>query len=428
MSRSMLWRSAIACGLLWAPWAISCRHAPDSSTATEAATRYHCPMHPTYTADQPGACPICHMDLVPIRSETTPETEPAQGHQDDRLAVSLSPTGIERSGIRTEVVKREAVSTLLRTVGTVVADETRIHHLHIKVSGYVEALFVAFEGQFVSAGEPILSLYSPELLATQEEYLRALDAARRFAAHDTRELQQASADLVAAARRKLLLLDVPAELINAIEADRQARREVMIGARHSGFVTAKDVYVGMQIEPGRELFSISDLSHVWVEAEIFEVDTQHVRPNLAATVRLAYDPTALWYGRVAYVAPTFQQESRTLRVRFDVPNPKLALKPGMFADVEFQLEPHDGLTIDAQAVIDTGTRQLVYRQRAPGEFEPVEVRTHIRQDGRAEVLSGLAEGDRIVVDGTFLLDSESRLRHGVLRGSTQSSEHQGHAP
>lgn len=424
--------------------------------------RYQCPMHPSVISDHPGECPICHMDLVlidetrgaredhaaPVQAATpllyrhpmnpaitspTPMKDEmgmdyipvyADGNGlkseslEGRSPVLLDSTGLARAGIRTERVRRESIGHSIRTVGVVAADETRVHHLHLKVSGFIEHLYVAFEGQVVRAGEPMLSVYSPELLASQEDFLRAHAAAQRFSASPLPEVRQGGLDLLAAARRRLELLDVPVSMIESLEAKGQSQRNVILYSHHSGFVTAKDVYEGMQVEPGRELFTITDLSHVWIEADVFEAEAPLVALGLPASLTLAYDPSLKLTGKVAYIFPTFRTETRTLRVRFDFPNPQLRLKPGMFADVELQLAPRDALTIPDSAVIDTGTRQLIFVKSASGEYQPREVRLGVHGDRRVEVLSGLTETDELVVEGNFLLDSESRLKAAISTATT----------
>ncbi len=432
----------------------------DSSNPQE---RYQCPMHPTVVSDRPGECPICHMDLVLINHERTGQREssappneqaplfyrnpmdptitsptpmkdsmgmdyvavyPGDAGTNDaviegRTAVSLDAIGNSRAGIRTEPVRSESLGHSIRTVGVVAADETRVHHLHLKVSGFIEQLYVAFEGQVVREGQPMLTVYSPELLASQEEFLRAHAAAQKFASSALPEVRQGGNDLYVAARRRLELLDVPASLITLLERSGSPQRSVTIYSPHSGFVTAKDVYEGMQVEPGSELFTITDLSHVWIEADVFEAEAPLVAQGLPASLTLPYDASITLTGKVAYIFPTFRAETRTLRVRFDFPNPQIRLKPGMFANVEMQLAPREALTIPDSAVIDTGTRQLVFVKAASGDYLPREVKLGVHDGRRVEVLFGLTTADEIVVEGNFLLDSESRLKAAISSASAE---------
>jgi RND family efflux transporter MFP subunit len=298
----------------------------------------------------------------------------------------------------------------VRTVGTVLPDETRVRHVHTKIAGWVEHLHVNFTGQAVRAGEPILVLYSQELLASQEEYLRARETAARFSTSTLPEVRRGGEDLVRAARRRLELFDVPASLLAELDRTGTPQRAVTLNAPVSGYVTAKDVFEGHQVEPGMELFTITDLSRVWIEADFYEYEARGLTIGQAASLSLPYDPAVSLAGRIAYVYPTLDPETRTLRVRFDFPNPRTALKPGMFASVELSLAPKEALVIPDSAVMDTGERQVVFVETTPGRLEPREVRVGVRSAGKAEVRSGLVGGERVAIKANFLLDSESRLR------------------
>ena len=428
---------------------------------------YHCPMHPTYLSDKPGDCPICGMRLVPTetadgsaqgektvfaegthlcpmhpevgsddpnercskcgmrlvpRAEVVgkgadsrqPAAHSSPAHSltrvDGMAPVEVTAGAARLAGIQTAPVVRERIGRAVRTVGTVLPDETRVRHVHTKIAGWVERLHVNFTGQAVRAGEPILVLYSPELLASQEEYLRARETAARFSTSALPEVRRGGEDLLHAARRRLELFDVPGSLIAELDRTGAPQRAVTLNAPVSGYVTAKGVFEGHQVEPGMELFTITDLSRVWIEADFYEYETRDLTIGQAASLSLPYDPAVSLAGRIEYVYPTLDPATRTLRVRFDFPNPKTALKPGMFASVELSLAPADALVIPDSAVMDTGERQVVFVETAPGRLEPREVRVGVRSAGRAEVRSGLAEGERVAIKANFLLDSESRLR------------------
>lgn len=389
---------------------LSCAACRPDPSAT--AVRYRCPMHPGVVSDRPGTCPICHMDLVRSDDPQTaaPVTGPADTVLRDRLPVTLDRLGVERAGIQTEPARRERLAQEVRTVGTVVPDEGRVHHLHLKVPGFVEQLFVNFEGQAVRAGQPVLTVYSPELLASQEEYVRARAAAERFARSTLPEVRQGGADLVAAARRRLELFDVPSAVIDRLDRGEAPERTVTITAPHTGYATGKEVYEGMRVEPGLELFTFTDLSQIWIEADVFEAEAPLIHTGQSARISLPHDPSVTLEAKVAYILPTVRSETRTLRVRFELANHRLQLKPGMFADVLLQLEPREALTVPESAVIDTGTRSVVFVAERSGRFQPRAVEVARRVQGRAEIVGGLQSGEEVVVAGTFLLDSESRLQ------------------
>jgi RND family efflux transporter MFP subunit len=308
----------------------------------------------------------------------------------------------------------------VRAVGTVAIDETRVRQVTTKVGGFVERLYVNTTGQVVRAGQPLFDLYSPELLASQEEFLRARESATAFQRSALPEVQKGGADLAAAARQRLELFDVPPEFIERLEQTGKSARAVTFKAPFTGFVTGKNVVAGQRIEPGMELLTVSDLSHVWVLAQVYEAEAAVAQPGRVATITLPYDPAAKLSGAVDFVYPTVETESRTLKVRLHLANPRGTLKPGMFVNVELNGPAERGRLVPDGAVIDAGPRQVVFVETAPGQFASRDVIVAMRQDGQALIRSGLAGGERVAVAANFLLDSESRLR-GAASG-TRSPE------
>ena len=375
-------------------------------------TGWHCPMHPTYTSDRPGDCPICGMRLVPIEggqaaAAPTPATERGVVGQAN---VESDAAGIRLAGVRTARAERGRLARTTRTVGVVVADERRVRRVQTKIAGWVERLHVGAEGDLVRAGQPILAIYSPELLASQEELLRAREVAARFESSSLPEVRRGGADLVTAARRRLELFDVPRSFIDRLERTGAVQRTVTLVAPASGFVSAKTVFQGMEVSPGMELFTLTDLSRVWVEAEFYEYEAHLLRPGQRVAVRLPYDAGRALEAEVALVYPTLSPQSRTVKARLELPNPDGQLRPGAFVDVTTELAAAEGVLVPDDAVIDSGLRQIVFVERQPGVFEPREVRLGVRGEGRAVVLSGVAEGERVATHANFLLDSESKLR------------------
>jgi RND family efflux transporter MFP subunit len=361
------------------------------------------------------------MDYVPVYADEVGQRPSAAVA--GLAPVQLTDEGIRLAGVQTEPAINGALVRSIRTVGTVTADETRIQHFHTRVSGWVEKLYVNFTGQFVKQGQPMLSIYSPELLASQEEFLRARQAASRFAASDLPEVRKGGEELLAAARRRLLLFQVPDEFIAELERTGKPQRDVNLLADATGYVTSKGIFAGQQVDPSMmDLFTITDLSHVWIEADFYEYEASLLRLGQQASLTLAYDPAVHLTGRVAYIYPTLNADTRTVRVRFDFANPALKLKPGMFANVELSTDGARGIVIPDSAVIDTGERQIVFVSLAGGLFEPRQVRVGIRSDGKALVLSGVAAGEQVVVKANFLLDSESQLRAALAGVSPSAGE------
>ena len=370
---------------------------------------YRNPMDPSVTSPVPAKDGM-GMDYVPVYSEGADETPRPAGPTAAGLAtVQAGPYALRLAGVQTAVAERETLRRATRAAGLVVADETRVRHVQTRMTGWVEKLFVNATGQLVRAGQPLLSLYSPELLATQEEFLRAREASARFAGSALPEVRRGGEDLVTAARRRLELLDVPASVIARLEHGGAVQRAITLTAPAGGYVTAKSVFEGQQVQPGVDLLTLADLSRVWVEADVYPFEASSVRLGQKAVVKLPYGTGAELTGRIAYVYPTLDPQSRTLKVRIELPNPGLVLKPGMFVDVAPDQESAEGIVVPDSAVIDTGVRQVVFVEKG-GSFQPRDVRVGSRGDGKAVILSGVAAGERVAVRANFLLDSESRLR------------------
>ena len=393
--------------------------APDPTARPAAAVRrvlyYRSPMNPTVTSPVPMKDEM-GMDYVPVYAEEAKET--ASSSVPGLAAIQLTQEGIRLAGVQTAPAVEESLAHTIRTVGTVTADETRIRHFHTRVTGFVTKLYVNFTGEFVKKGQPVLSLYSPELLASQQELLRARDAQRRFATSDLQEVRKGGEELLEAARRRLRLFDVPEQFIDQVERTGAPQRDVTLLADSTGYVTSKGIFQGQQVDPlMMDLFTITDLSHVWIDAEFYEYEASLLRLGQEARVTLAYDPALALTGRIAYIYPTLDTATRTVTVRFDFANPGLKLKPGMFANVELETGGERGVVIPDSAIIYTGERQLVFVSLGGGRFEPRQVRVGVRGEGKALVLSGVAAGEQVVVKANFLLDSESQLRAAIAAAS-----------
>ncbi|HZL83951.1 MAG TPA: efflux RND transporter periplasmic adaptor subunit [Candidatus Krumholzibacteria bacterium] len=411
------------------------------------AGEYYCPMHPTYVSDHMGDCPICNMRLVlrsapdstalaehsaarhkPGAGTRDPGSGPAAGSHGAGVPgmapVTLDANARELAGIQTAVATLDTVARSIRTVGTVVPDETRVRHIHTRIDGYVEKLYVATTGQFVRKGEPVLDIYSPELLATQEEYLQAREAAARLAGSSIPEVQKGAEELKVAARRRLELFEVPESFIIDLERRGTAHPHVTMEALVSGYVTGKEVREGQHVTPGAELYTVTDLSRLWVEADFYENEASLVRAGQMAALSLPFASGRTLAAHVTYVYPFLEAATRTLKVRFDVPNDDLALKPSMYVDVVLAVDAAPSVSVPASAVLDSGVRKIVFVETQPNHFEPRVVEIGLRSADRVEVVSGVRAGEHVVVRANFLLDSESRLR-GALSGTSDDHPHAG---
>lgn len=397
--------------------AIACKRdgAATPGAATKAALGWHCPMHPQIRSDAPGTCPICQMNLV--------RDEPAGGAGAGRErgapgVAGLSPVEIsaerrQQIGLKTALVTRGALATTIRTTGRVAFDEERIHHLHTKYDAFVEVVHINFVGAFVRRGEPLLSLYSPELFATQQEYLLALSAKKRLEGSGVADAEKGGADLLAAARQRLLLFDLTPADIEALEARGAPSRALVIHSPVSGYVIGKTATHGMKVSPMDSLFDIVDLTRVWVLADVFEYELPRVAVGQAAVMTLSYWPGRSWRGRVTYVFPTLDEKTRTGRVRLEFDNARGELKPEMFAEVVLSGTPRTVLKVPEDAVLDSGARKVVFLALGEGRLVPREVVTGERADGFYEVREGLAAGESVALGANFLVDSESRLRSAL---------------
>jgi membrane fusion protein, copper/silver efflux system len=393
---------------------VACRAGSNGGAGPSVAkaVQYRCPMHPSYVSDKPGNCPICGMKLVafePALAGPSMTPLPVQA----RSTLQLSAERRQMLGVRSEPVRRVALERTIRTVGRVAVDERRLHHIHTKYEAYVEHLHVDFTGKFVRRGQPLLSLYSPELMATQQEYLLAFRAQKELGASSLPEVARGGVDLLEAARQRLLLWDIRSSDIEALERSGRVQRTLSLYSPVSGYVVQKTAYHGMRVTPADTLFDIADLSHLWVLADVYESDLGAVRLDMPAEVTVTYLPGRTWRGRVTNVAPMVEEKTRTIKVRVEVDNADQELKPEMFADVVLRASLGSGLVVPESAVAHAGERQLVFLDLPDGSLEPRPVRLGAKVAGGVEVLGGLAEGERIVSSANFLLDSESSLKATV---------------
>ena len=362
------------------------------------------PMHPAYTSDQPGIAPDCGMNLVPKYAD---EVEAMQDRPPGTVMLSMEKQQL--IGVRTTEVRRAPLQRTIRTVGRVEPDETKIAHIHVKVPGWVEKVYVDFVGKLVRKGQPLFTFYSPDLVSTQQEYLIARRGQERLGESSYQDVARGAESLLRAARDRLRLWDISDEQIQQLEETGQVTRTMTIYSPINGFVTHRNLYEQAYVKPDTELYMLADLSTIWVYADIYEYEVPYVRVGQRATMQLSYFPGKSYAGRVSYIYPTLDSKTRTVRVRLDFRNPGFALKPGMFADVELKINYGTQTLIPSEAVLDSGLRQIVFVAKPGGFFEPREVQLGARLENQYIVLSGLEPGETIVTSGNFLIDSESRL-------------------
>jgi membrane fusion protein, copper/silver efflux system len=397
----------------------------DGGSAT-ATGKYYCPMHPHVSSDDPNAkCDLCGgMKLVP-----RPATPPAAAAGVPGLVpVDLAADRVQLIGVKTAKVERRTLARSLTAIGAVAANERGLAQIAPRFSGWVERLLVEETGKRVARGQVVATIYSPELLQAQQELISALGWAASPAAAPSKHAghSETANDLVADARHRLELLGISRQEIDAIAKERRPRRAIELRSPVEGHVVVKNAVVGMAVQPGVPLFEVADLSSVWIVAEVYESDANRVRLGQPATFQTNTYPGETFPGKIQFVYPSVESSSRTLRLRLEVKNRPgpggLKLRPGMFGTVALDLPASDGLTVPAQAIVDTGESQYVFVDRGGGRYEPRRVQVGARAGEKAVVIEGLAPGEVVVTTSNFLIDSESRLRAAIDgQGSAPSS-------
>jgi Cu(I)/Ag(I) efflux system membrane fusion protein len=327
--------------------------------------------------------------------------------------VQISPEKQQLIGVKFGTVEMRPLEKVIRTVGRVDYDEKRIVTISPKIGGWIEDLFVDFTGRFVRQEEPLLTIYSPELVSTQEEYLVALRARKDLVRSPFPEVAASGNSLAESAKRRLKLWDISDDQIKFLEESGQAKKTLTLYSSFSGFVLEKTAYKGMSVMPGMALFKIADLSVVWLYVDIYEYELPFVRLGQEATIQLSYLPGETFRGKAIYIYPSLNPETRTAKVRFEIPNSHQRLKPEMYANVEIKVQLGRKLVVPEGAIIDTGLRQLAIIDKRGGYFEPREVKVMRGTENYYEVISGLKAGDRVVTSANFLVDSESKLKEAV---------------
>ena len=399
---------------------------------------YVCPMHSTYTSDRPGDCPICGMRLVKKEGKKTSKIVERkmehEGHKmkmdmeegkEESLKLEIDPDKQQYIGIKiTKAIKKDAKKEI-KALGTIVPDETKLAHIHTKFSGYIQKVFADYEGKLVSKGQPLFTVYSPELVSTQEEYLLALEAKEKLQGSKFPEIAKSQRELLSAARKRLELWDVSDEQIDKLEKSKQVTKELTIYSPVSGFITKREAFEGTEIKPEDTLYDIADLSRVWVFAEVYEVDLPQIVIGQTATINFQYGNEKPLTGKITYIYPTIDPTTRTVKVRLEVNNSGFKLKPDMYVNAVILSDLGKQIVVPTRAVIDSGERKIVFVKSGKGEFTPQEVELGPEVNDERVIYSGINEGDEVVTDGNFLLDSESNLET-ALQQMKPGRGHAGH--
>jgi multidrug efflux pump subunit AcrA (membrane-fusion protein) len=370
-------------------------------------------MNPQYHSDHPGKSPM-GMDLLPKYADDDAASL-APG------TVTISPQTQQLIGVRTATVASAPLARAIRTTGQLVADETKLAHVHVKVKGWIEKVYVDFVGQLVKKGQPLFTVYSPDLVATEQEYLIARKGEDYLGNAPYRQISEGATSLLDATRDRLRLWDITDDQIARLEKTGKIERTMTFYSPVSGFVLDRQAYPQTAVGPDKELYLVADLSDIWVNADVYEYEIPYVHVGQRATMRLSYYPGKTYTGKVTYIYPTVDPQTRTVKVRLEFPNPNFDLKPQMFADVELNVDYGTNLLVPAEAVLDSGSRQTVFVVKGDGYFEPRDIKVGPRVDDKFIVLSGLKPGETIVTSGNFLIDSESRLSAATGDMSSQKN-------
>ncbi|MGR9043708.1 MAG: efflux RND transporter periplasmic adaptor subunit [Gammaproteobacteria bacterium] len=369
---------------------------------------YRSPMNPSVTSPVP-AKDAMGMVYIPVYTENDTEKTPTG-------TVKIDPVTEQNIGVRTAVAARETLSHIVRAVGRVAYDEERLVRLHPKTEGWIETLRIDKTGEWVKKDEDLLSIYSPQLVASQQEYILALSNLKALEDSPIEDIRRGAEELVKSSRERLKLLDVPAHQLHDLTRTHQIKKSLHIHSPAAGIVMNIGVREGQYVTPATELYMIADLSTVWVYADIYEYELPWVKVGDPVEMQLAGVPGRTFKGRLAYIYPYAEAKTRSIKVRLAFDNSELLLKPDMYAQVAILASNQvDAVTIPSEAVVRSGTRNQVFVKRAPGKFEPRPVTLGLSSNGRVAVLEGLEAGEKVVTSAQFLIDSESKLREATAK-------------
>ncbi len=453
-------------------WLVGCKPGGDGHGdhgAAQAKQKYHCPMHPTYVADKPGDCPICGMKLVPIKGDkpaakpAAPATEdkfpqvkagqyycpmgaehvqdgpgkcpkcgmnlvekkaaPAghEGHGASaaeapvpgRISLSLSADKRQLIGLSLAIVEKRELTRNVRTTAVVTHDETRYARIAPRFGGWVRKLHVNFTGAPVAKGEPLFTVYSPELFSTENEYLIAWRGVGQLSGDASKDLRSTATNLLASARRRLELWEIGDEEIRALEERGTASDEMLFRSPIAGHVVAKTAVEGKAFMAGESLYEVADLSHLWLDAWVFESDLPLMKTGLKGTVTFPYLGNKTFTATITFLYPHIDPQTRRGRVRLELDNPEHLLRPDMWASVGIEVPMGEKVLIPTSSVIDTGQRFVAFVDGEDEHLQPRELKVGFKTDDEYEVLSGVRAGEKVVSRALFLVDSESQLKAAI---------------
>ena len=378
--------------------------------------------HATTTSPQVNPSPSPHASHVASTPAQKDAGESARTHAtlpENQLVVS--PERLQSIGVRFAAVERRPLERTIRTVGRVEIDERQLARVNIKIEGWIDHLYVNYTGERVKKDQVLFTVYSPELVATQREYLLALKSGRRLGNSVFPEVAGGTKSLLDVSRQRLQLWDVPEHQIQDLERTGAVLKALHIHSPITGTVINKVAVAGLHVNPGDELYTIADLSRIWILADIYEYELPVIKMGQQATVTLSYGPGTVLTGRVGFLYPTIDPQTRTGKVRFEVDNQREQLKPGMYANIELQVPLGTRLVVPREAILESGERHVLFIHHGGGVLEWRTVRLGLQAGDWIEVVEGVKESEHVVTSANFLIDSESRLKAAV--GGMQGMQH-----
>jgi len=365
------------------------------------------PMNPSYIRDKPGKSPM-GMDLIPVYED--------EGGKDAGGGIRIDPATVQNIGVKTEIIKRRTLKREIRTVGRMTYNEKKVYHIHTKFKGWIEKLHVDYTGQEVKKDELLLEIYSPEVVSTEEEYLQALSFKKEIEKSPFSDIARGASSTVEAARKRLMLWDIPKHQIDELFEKKKVFKSMHIHSPERGFVVEKNAQEGMFVKPGMNLYTIADISTIWVNADVYEYELPWVRVGQSAAITLSYFPGKVFRGKVTFIYPFLEQKTRTVKVRIEFPNPDWKLKPDMYANVTIKSTlGRNTVAVPEEAVLHSGKRNVVLLARKGGRFESRDVILGVNTEGYYQVKKGVKAGEKVVTSAQFLIDSESKLQEAIQK-------------
>jgi Cu(I)/Ag(I) efflux system membrane fusion protein len=381
----------------------------DKSTPPEErkVLYYYDAMNPTFQSPKPGTA-TDGMPLVPRYADEEEATANMPAG-----TVKIADAKQQLIGVQIATVQRERLFRTIRSVGQITADETKLAHVHLKVSGWIDQVYVDYIGQLVKKGQPLFTLYSPDLVSTEQEYLIARRGKQYLGNSSFPEASQGAESLLQSARERLRLWDISDDQIKKLDETGEVTRTLTFYSQIDGFVLDRKAFPQTNVTPDMELYTVADLSTIWATAEIYEYEVPYVHVGQQAKMEVSYVTGKTYSGRLTYISPTLDPQTRTVKVRLEFANPKFELKPQMFSEVMLKIDYGSQIVVPPDAILDSGEKQTIFVALPNGFFEPREIKIGAKLEDKVIVLSGLKAGESIVTSGNFLIDSESRLKSAM---------------